>query len=918
MVTPEEKARQVIDKKLVEAGWILQDMKEFNPNASLGVAVREFATDSGPVDYLLFVDKVPVGVIEAKKSDEGQNITTHETQSLRYATSKLKWMVNKKPLRFAYEATDIVTRFTDYADEKARSRNVFSFHRPESLQTLLRDANTLRNRLKSFPEFDHTGFRECQTTAIVNLETSFGENWPRALIQMATGAGKTFTAITSAYRLLKFARAKRILFLVDTKNLGQQAEQEFLGYTPTDDPRRFSELYNVRRLNSSYIPADAQVCISTIQRMYSILRGEELDEKAEETSLNEQKIAGTPREVVYNEKYPPEFFDFIIIDECHRSIYNVWQQVLDYFDAFLIGLTATPDKRTFGFFNENIVSEYSHEQAVIDNVNVGYETYLIETDITQQGAMILRQSIEKRDRLTRRKRWEQLDEDVAYSRNQLDKDVINPSQIRNVLRTFKEKLFTDLFPGRKEVPKTIIFAKTDSHADDIIQMTREEFGEGNEFCKKITYNADQPDSVLAEFRNDYAPRIAVTVDMIATGTDVKPVECLLFMRDVRSKNYFEQMKGRGTRTLGKDDLQKVTPSATGNKTHFIIVDAVGVTKSLKTDSRPLERKPGVSLKDLMMSVALGSRDEAVYLSLANRLTRLDKDLSPSEQAKYTEHAGGLTLRETVKGLLDAFDADVIEDQARLTNGIPDDEAVSEEQIQKAQQELTERAALPFFLPELRQFLENTRKAHDQIIDHVNLDQVLFAGWDQQHREKAESTIATFLQFIEENKDEITALSIIYHQNWKNRPLTLAMIKELYEAMNQPSYQLTQERLWQAYDTVFPGKVKAKSATRMLTDIVSLLRFALGYEQELKPFTDVVDYNFMRWTLAKNAGHIHFTEEQMEWLRMIRDHIATSMNITADDFSLSPFDEHGGLGKFYYLFGDDYELLLDEINLALTA
>jgi type I restriction enzyme R subunit len=390
------------------------------------------------------------------------------------------------------------------------------------------------------------------------------------------------------------------------------------------------------------------------------------------------------------------------------------------------------------------------------------------------------------------------------------------------------------------------------------------------------------------------------------------------MRDVRSKNYFEQMKGRGTRTLNKDDLQKVTPSAMSNKTHFIIVDAVGVTKSLKTDSRPLERQPGVSLKNLMMSVVMGSRDEDVYLSLANRLTRLDKELSPAEQVKYVEHSNGITLRETVKGLLDAFDIDTIEQQARITNSLPKDVAVSEEQLKKAQEDMIEKAAEPLFLPALRSYIENARKAHDQIIDNVNLDRVNFAGWDKNHKEKAESTIATFRQFIEQNKDEITALSIIYNQSWKNRPLTLAMIKDLYEAMNQPPFNLTHDRLWQAYDASYSDKVKAKSATRMLTDIVSLLRFELGFDEELKPFTDVVNYNFMRWTMEKNAGHIHFTDEQMTWLRMIRDHIATSMSITVDDLSLPPFDERGGLGKFYVMFGDDYEKLLDEINLALVA
>ncbi len=661
---PEEKARIVIDRKLQEAGWLLQDMKTINLSAGIGVAVREFPTNTGEVDYALFVEGRPVGVVEAKKPEAGQNITIVENQSARYSNSSFKWIQGDYKIRFAYEATDELTRFTDYADIKYRSRTVFSFHRPETLAGLLRQNDTIRNNMKHFPAFDNTGFRTCQITAIENLDKSLSENRPRALVQMATGAGKTFTAITAAYRMLKYGKMKRILFLVDTKSLGEQAEREFFAYRPNDDNRSFSEIYGVRRLKNSYIPSDVQICISTIQRMYSILRGEEADESLDEISLEQvttlEKKA--PKEVVYNAKYPPEFFDCIIVDECHRSIYNVWNQVLEYFDAFIIGLTATPDKRTLAYFNENIVSEYSREQAIIDGVNVGEDIFLIETDITKKGAHIMKQLIETRNRLSRAKRWTQLDEDVDYQPAQLDREIVNPSQIRTVIRTFKENLFTKLFPRRKEVPKTLIFAKTDSHADDIIQIVRDEFGEGNEFCKKITYSADKPEEVLSAFRNDYYPRIAVTVDMIATGTDVKPIECLIFMRDVRSQNYFEQMKGRGTRTLGKDDLQKVSPSATENKDHFIIVDAVSVTKSKKTQTRTLERKPTVSMKELMLTVALGARDENTLTSLANRLIRLNRQMSKNERRDF-EQTVGISAGKLAENLLNAFDEDAVRQKA---------------------------------------------------------------------------------------------------------------------------------------------------------------------------------------------------------------------------------------------------------------
>lgn len=912
-MTPEEKARCVIDDKLCQSGWVIQDLKRLNLTASLGVAVREFPTSTGEVDYALFVDGKPVGVVEAKQSQAGQSITDVEVQSGRYANSTFKWVKNDYTIRFAYEATDKLIHFTDYKDIKYRSRTVFSFHRPETLFDLIQQPDTIRNNMKQFPLLDVKGFRKCQINAINNLDQSFADNRPRALVQMATGAGKTFTAITSAYRLLKYGKMKRILFLVDTKGLGEQAEREFLAYTPNDDPRSFSQIYGVRRLKSSYMPNDVQICISTIQRMYSILKEEELDESAEEAPFVEYVTAESkaPKEVAYNEKYPPEFFDCIIVDECHRSIYNVWSQVLTYFDAFIIGLTATPDNRTFAFFNENIVSEYTREQAIIDGVNVGEDIFLIETEVGKNGAHLMKQMIEYRDRLSRAKRWRQMDEDVDYVPSQLDKKIVNPSQIRTVIRSFKENLFTTLFPRRKEVPKTLIFAKTDSHADDIVQIVREEFGEGNDFCRKITYAVDNPESVLSSFRNDYNPRIAVTVDMIATGTDVKPIECLIFMRDVKSKNYFEQMKGRGTRVLSKEDLQKVTPSATENKDHFVIVDAVGVTKSRKSDTRPLERKPTVSMKELMMNVALGAKDKDTLTSLANRVIRLNSQMTQAEREQFKEKVGA-TAGCVAERLLNAFDADIIFEQAQKNTGVSEP---TEEQIKVAQRELVQAAVAPFHNPDIRDYIENVRRNHDQIIDSVNLDSVIFAGFDVQQEKNVNKVISSFHTFIEENKDEIVALRIIYDAAYKERPMVIEKLKELYEKLK--SEGITVERLWDCYAIKQPDKVK-RSAMTQITDLISIIRFEMGYADTLTSFADKVNYNFMQWTFKKNAGHIQFTEEQMDWLRLIKDHIVASLSILPEDLELTPFDRKGGLLGFYDAFGDEYEKILQEMNEELVA
>lgn len=921
---PEQKARDSIDAQLKAAGWKVQHAKRIDLNDGLGQAVREYPTDTGPADYVLFVDKRPVGVIEAKREEVGHAITTVEEQSREYAGAKLKWVNNKEPLPFIFESTSILTRFTDMRDPKPRSREVFSFHRPETLKEWLTKGDTLSCRLQKIsllnplklPAND-LNLRDCQEAAITNLEDSFRRNRPRALIQMATGAGKTYTAITSMYRLLRLADAKRILFLVDTKNLGEQAEQEMMSYVPLDDNRKFTELFSVQRLKSSFIAKDSVVCISTIQRLYSILKGKELDEAAEEINPAEMVQPKEPMPVVYSDKIPPEFFDFIFIDECHRSIYNVWQQVLDYFDAYLIGLTATPDSRTYGFFEKNVVSDYSHEKAVADGVNVGNEVYIIDTRITRQGGRIeARQLVERRERLTRKKRWEQQDEDEVYSAKQLDTDIVNPDQIRTVIRAFRDNL-PQIFPGRRELPKTLIFAKTDSHADDIIQIVRKEFDEGNAFCKKVTYKSeDDPKSVLAQFRNDYNPRIAVTVDMIATGTDVKPLECLLFMRDVKSRNYFEQMKGRGTRTLEQDDLKKVTPSAATAKTHYVIVDAVGVTKSLKTSSQPLITKPGVPLRDLAMGVMMGAHDADTVASLAGRLARLNKQLGPQEQEKIEEASGGVALVTIVNRLLAAIDADNIEARALELSGQPAGTDPGETKREEAQELLVAEAA-QVLTGRLIEVIDTIRRDLEQTIDHTNMDELLRAEWDKDAVRNARKLAEEFAEYLSQHRDEIDALMIFFSQPHRRRELTYAMVRHLLDRLRTDRPRLAPLRVWQAYSQL--DDYRGNQPISELTALVALIRRVCGLDGKLSAFDDTVRRNFQNWILKHHSGAgAKFNEKQMEWLRMIRDHVAGSFHIDREDLEMAPFDGQGGMGKMYRLFGERMDGLIDELNEALAG
>jgi len=917
-LTPEAQARVEIDAMLGLSGWIVQDPARVNLAAGPGVAVREFILKPphGRVDYLLFVDGQAVGVVEAKKA--GSTLTGVEWQTKKYLDGVPETLpIPIEPLPFAYQSTGHETRFTNCLDPEPRSRDVFWFHRPETVGDWVRDysarplAPTLRHRLQQLPEPDLTELWPPKDVAVRNLEESLADDRPRALIQMATGSGKTLLAAYVSYRLIKFADARRVLFLVDRANLGRQTLKEFQGFTTPDDGRKFTELYNVQHLGSNVIDPVARVSITTIQRLYSILKGEpDLDPELDEHSAYEL-LPTAPVPVAYNPKLPIETFDVIIVDECHRSIYGLWRQVLDYFDSFVVGLTATPNKQAFGFFNQNLVMEYTHEQAVADAVNVDFDVYRIRTEISEQGGTIDAGLVTAfRDRQTRAVRWEQLEDDVDYEAPALDRAVVAKDQIRTVIRTFKEKLFTEIFPGRTQVPKTLIFAKSDSHADDIVQIVREEFGKGDDFAVKITYKSTgkKTDEMLAEFRNSYNPRVAVTVDMIATGTDVRPLECVFFMRSVKSRTYFEQMKGRGVRVINEADFQAVTPDAKA-KTRFVIVDAVGVTESELMDTQPLDREPTVALDTLLKQLSYGNRDTDLISTVAGRIARLDRQLTKHDRGEL-EQLAGMKLTDLTRTLVEALDPD------RQVAATGKDDPAPEE-VAAAAKALLDAAVVPLATnPKLRERLVEVRRLYDQAIDETSKDKLIDAGFSVDGAERARKTVESFRDFIEENKDEITALQVLYSRPYKQR-LTFREIKELAGAIGRPPYQWTPESLWEAYQTLDRSKVRG-SGGRVLTDIVSLVRFALEQDDELVAYPELVRERFQAWLLQQeNAGRT-FAPEQLAWLEQIRDHIAASLGISADDFQYTPFVEHGGVGKAVEVFGEELALLLDELTGALVA
>jgi type I restriction enzyme, R subunit len=944
--TPEEKARSEIDARLRSAGWVVQDREDLDLTAGRGIAVRNFTMKPGFgfADYLLYIDRQAVGAIEAKA--EG-TLTGVEAQSAKYAAGLSESLpAPYRPLPLLFESNGSVIHFTNGLDPLPRSRPIFNFPRPDTCAELIAARAQLRGRLKELAPLDETRLWSVQARAIHGLEASFSRADQRALIQMATGSGKTFTAVNVCYRLLKFASAKRILFLVDRGNLGKQTEDEFANFEPPDDPRKFPTLYTVQRLKTNSINPAAKVVITTIQRLYSMLKGEaEFDAGNEEGSAFDtaKPWQGAPPSVVYNAGIPPEFFDFIIVDECHRSIYELWSQVLLYFDAFMVGLTATPAGKTIGFFNQNLVMQYGHDEAVSDGVNVDFDVYRIRTRITEQGATIAASDtgvyVDKRHKLTRRERLEFLNQDLTYTSNQLDRDVVAESQIRTVLQQFRDKVLPDAFPGRREVPKTLVFAKDDSHADDIVRIAREVFAEGNEFCQKITYrtgftkitktvkNDDgtesevtewvkttnlSPDEILANFRNSFYPRLAVTVDMIPTGTDVKPIECVFFMRNIKSAGFFEQMKGRGVRVISPDKLRTVTPSARV-KDRFVIVDAVGVCEEDKTDSKTLNRQPSATLEQLLSYVAQGGTDADALTTLAGRLARLQRDFSADQLGELGELAGGKSFVDLAHNLLNACDPDAQAEAAKKLPGVVGQP--TEAQVKQAAKQLAEQAVTPFLKAQFRRRILEIRAQNEQTIDRHTIDVVLYAGFDAAAVEKAAAKVKDFRAWIEEHKDELAALQVLYAGT---RPLKLSLkeLRQLRDALARPPLSATPAQLWRAFQAVEAYRVKGAGG-EVLTDLVALVRHALMPAMTLAPYREELRERYRLWLKERDADNT-FTPEQREWLDRIAEHIATSLAIAPEDFEAGWFGRHGSLGRAHALFGDKLKPLMAELNEKLAA
>lgn len=859
---PEEKARVKIDQMFEDAGWKVVDRDFYSPTIT-AAAIREGLLEGNrEADYFLFLNGKAVGVLEAKRKEVNVASDWVSDQAERYTRYVPKcYQAFARPLPFIYLSNGENTYFRDCRIEDSDLEEINRIHTPKEMVKML----GINDPYAGLPTLKKKGLRDCQYEAITELENSFRAGQNRALIVLATGAGKTYTACLAAYRFLAYTPMKRILFLVDRNNLGKQAEGEFGMFRLTENGDPFNTIYTVNRLKSNKVPSDSNVVISTIQRLFSLLTGQEIvdnDDDDEDTATGEVQLTG-------NLQLPPDFFDIIIIDECHRSIYGNWRRVLDYFStAKLIGLTATPVPETMAFFNNNRVVNYTLERSIIDGVNVDSRVYRIKTQATENGGAILKGDKLKRvTRYTGKVEIIKNEETRNYTKEELNRSIINPAQIKLVLETYRDAVYTEMFidPQREPImdylPKTLIFALNENHATNIVRIAKEVFGRTDDkFVQKITYSSGDSNELIRQFRNDKEFRIAVTCTLVATGTDVKPLEVVIFMRDVASAPLYIQMKGRGVRTIGDDQLRNVTPNAFSKDCYFL-VDAVGVTEHDHTVSGPSDdTSQTITLKRLLELLTHGNVKDEYLRLIASKLSRIYSKANQKQREKFMDLAHA-DMREISSNIFDALEKGILPPYISI------DEPNNE------------RKGLVIPLthhPEARQYLLILAAGFIETLQPGE-DTLISKGFSQ---EEATEVTTAFEEYCKENRDDIEALRMIY--NNEGEPLTYSLLKDLENKLKLANNKFQTSRLWNCYSIVNPQSVKkytTKEEKEALTNIIQLVRYANHQIDTLESLYPSAQQRFNLW-----YGQVQrsVTESQIAIVRQIVDYIASNGACTIKD------------------------------------
>ena len=862
-MTPEEKARQKIDQWFTDAGWEVINRDEYEPT-STAVAIREGLLKGNlEADYFLFINGKAVGVLEAKREETDTFSSKVCEQAALYAKSVPNiYQTYQKPLPFIFTSNGKELYFCDFREQDHYFKQIMTIPTPHELVKKL----GINDYFAGLPTLRKKGLRDCQYEAITELEKSFRSGQKRALMVLATGAGKTYTACLAAYRMLSYTPMRRVLFLVDRNNLGKQAEGEFGTFRLTENGEAFSTIFTVNRLRSSSIPSESNVVISTIQRLFSFLKGDAIED-------NDDDDENEPAEEVIlppNPDLPHDYFDMIIIDECHRSIYKNWRKVLEYFDtARLVGLTATPIPETMAFFNNNRIVNYTLEKSIVDGVNVDCRVYRIKTQVTETGGAILEgEKFKEETRYTGEVKTVSSKETKTYTNKELNRSIINPAQIKLILSTYRDVVYTELFndpqrePNMDYLPKTLIFALNEAHATNIVQIAKEVFGRTDDrFVQKITYSAGDSNELIRQFRNDKDFRIAVTCTLVATGTDVKPLEVVMFMRDVESLPLYIQMKGRGVRTIGDEQLRNVTPNAF-SKDCFYLVDAVGVTEhemTIPTASDDPTTKI-ITLKELLERISHGYIPDEYLKRLAATLARIYNKADDSQRKEFT-HLSHDDMKELSSRIYDALEKGTL----------PPFVSTEKPNLERKGlvSPLANHADARRYLLILAAGFVNTLMPGE--------DTLISKGFSI---EEAKNTTEAFEEFCRENADEIEALRIIY--NNEGEPITYSMLKDLEHKLKMANNHFAPKQIWNSYAVLSPGKVKrstTKEESDALTNIIQLVRFAFRQIERLDSVVTTSKQYFNLW-LGQNQREI--TDKQREVISRIVDYIASNGACTVRD------------------------------------
>lgn len=884
---PEERARKIIDKQLTNVGWDIVSRNEYVPKSTS--AVKEaLMKGNKESDYLLFVDDKAIAVVEAKKEDDplGPEV---EKQAEDYARGPQSWyglwyegliplvyMANGKKIYFKNLLMDPNGDYVELSE----------MHSPKKMLSLINQVSDYG----ALPRLEKRGLRDCQYNAEIELEKSIKNGKKKNLVVLATGSGKTYLASLASYRMLNYTATNRILFLVDRNNLGRQAKAEFSQFDRTEGQQEMSSLYEIKRLKKeSDIKAD--IVISTIQKLYAVLTGQKLsddseDAEDEQTTADEENDANEVITLGNDLKLPPDYFQLIIVDECHRSIYGKWKAVLDYFSsATIMGLTATPTPEAYAYFNNNVIEEYTYDESVVDGVNVPSRVYRIATEITEHGGAIKSgTTIIETSRKSGQTTAYVAEQRVDYNNTQLDRSVVNRDQIRTVLLAYKNAIYEELYPEREKnwayIPKTLIFAKDDNHASEIVEGVKDVFKdefENNEcpehFVQKITYSSGDSNGLIRALRTEKDFRIAVTVTLVATGTDVRPLEVVLFMKDVRSDVLYTQMKGRGCRVISDDKLREVTPNA-DTKECYYIVDGVGVTEHEKIIPHPIiNQGPGkkvLSLEHLLEHLAHNEvSDENLWLlrdycSTINR--RYENNVLFGKHLDYFITTYGFAPRTIAGNVQQATDEGIL-----LKYKYIDPSHDNTRRMDLIRDLISNTAARNKLLEMQRGYI---------VITGEDPDAVIYAGFS---KETAKVFIDNFENYLNENKDSIEALRIIY--NSEDTIITHSMLNELRDRLLSESRQYGVYQIWKNYKVLDTygnvDELDVKNNVNALTNLIQIVRYAYKKNQKL---TSMIKGYAKRFNLYCGQQQRVLTKEQVEIMHQVAEFIINDGAISVQELN----------------------------------